>query len=249
VSPPGLGRTLLFEYLLTLAAVELLLMVYVPGALAGFGFLALALCARRNLVDERSAALLPVLVAVLVTRLVTEAALPGGDPPPARLAVAALALCVCVAAAARACPRDWLRLSGGAGGWRVQAAVMLAGIPLGLLVILLARNTVPVREGVPLALAVGIIALVGLATEVLFRGLLIPALTGVVGRCWDLLAGAVLYAITFISYGSVSVLVALAAAFLLGWCRRRTDSVAGVIGAHAVVMPLTVLVWQLTVGA
>ncbi len=238
---PVLGRVLVAEYLPALAALELLRTVYVPGAVAGFAFLALALCARLPLVGEPAAALLPVLVAVPVTRVVTEAA--PGEASPARAAVVALAVCVAVGAAARACPRDWL-LSRGDTGWAVQAAVLLSGVPLGLLVHLLAPDLLAMPEGFPVLLAAGVAVLAGLAAEVLFRGLLIPALAGVVGR-WDVAVAAAIYAITFVSYGMAIALAALAVALVLGWARRRTGSAAGVIGAYAVVMPLTVLVCRL----
>ncbi|GAA1613659.1 CPBP family intramembrane glutamic endopeptidase [Catellatospora bangladeshensis] len=238
---PVLGRVLLAEYLPALAALELLRTVYVPGAVAGLAFLALALCARLPLVGEQAAALLPVLVAVPVTRVVTEAV--PGEASPARAAVAALALGVAVTAAARACPRDWLRLRGDTG-WGEHAAVMLAGVPLGLLVHLLAPDLLAVTGGVPVLLAVALAAPAGLAAEVLFRGLLIPALAGVVGR-WDVVVAAAIYASTFVSYGTPTASAALAVGLVLGWARRRTGSIAGVIGAYAVVMPLTVLVCRL----
>jgi membrane protease YdiL (CAAX protease family) len=226
-----------------LAAVEFLLTASVPAAAVGYGLLALALCLAQPLVaDEHGAALLPVLLAIPVLRLITLAA-PGAEvTPPVRLAVLAVPAAVAVALAARDRPADWRLLRCGPGGWRIQAAIALVAVPLAVPLYLLAPSTAAPPGHLPLLVAVALLVLAVIPDEVLFRGLLVPAIAGVAGRLGVPLAAAA-YAATFLGYGALSVLVAAyGLGLVLAWLRQRTGSALGVLGARILLILLIYLV-------
>lgn len=236
--PPRAAARVLAGYVAVLAAAELLVAISVPGAAVTFALLALGVCAARRLVrDERAGVLLPVLVAVPTIRLLSLAA-PGADLAPAvRLAVLAVPTAVAVALAARGRPAGWGLLERGVGGWRVQAAIGLVAVPLSLPVYLLVPAPV---EGVGLSplVVVMLLAVAVVPDEVLYRGLVVPAMAEVAGRAAVPLAAAT-YAAAFAGYASVPVLaVAYGVGYPLAWLRHRTGSAVGVVAARILLVAL-----------
>ena len=228
----------LAAYAALLAAAELLLTVSVPGAAV---ILALLVIALRFMLPETGApdaAVVPVLVAVPVVRLVTLAA-PGAElPSPVRMAALAVPVLVTVLMAARERPPEWRLLRPGPGGWRVQALVALAGIPLAVPVYLLGGRSMVDPGGLPRVIAAALLVLAVIPDELLFRGLVVPAVATVTPRAAGVLATAV-YAATFLGYASVPVVAAAClTGVALGWLRRRTGSAAGVIVARILLVVL-----------
>jgi membrane protease YdiL (CAAX protease family) len=236
-------------YLAALAGTELgwsLLGLSAPAAAVAYGLLALLLplcLTLRAAADVRVAALLPPLVAISVVRLVTVAAEPAHVRPLTRLVVVGMPALAAVALAARQRPRQWRLLRPHTGGWWGQVLVALAGIPAGRLVWGLAPPTVPARAGTSTVVAATVLVVfAALPDELLYRGLLIPAAAGVAGR-WALPLSSVAYATAYLPGGSGrQVLLAFLLGMALGWCRRRTGSVVGVVAAHGL---LNVVVYLL----
>ncbi|MGN9912910.1 CPBP family intramembrane glutamic endopeptidase [Phytohabitans sp. LJ34] len=232
---PALPVPLLGGYLGGLVVAELLLTVDVPSGAAAFGALALAACLGPLLpLDRPGAMLLPVLAALPAVRL-SMMAIPAADlSPVGRSAALAVPALVAVGVVAGVRPRCWRLLRRGPGGWRQQAAVALVALPLAPFAAWLAP---PLPAG-GLA-AVAVLALTVVPEELLYRGLLVPALAGVVGKRAVPIAAAV-YAATFLGYGSPpSVACAFAVGLLLGWLRQHTGSAAGVVGARVLLVLLT----------
>ncbi|HZN19515.1 MAG TPA: CPBP family intramembrane glutamic endopeptidase [Micromonosporaceae bacterium] len=245
---PAFPPSLLVGYLCALALSEWLLTVSVPAAAACFGLLASTVCLALPLLpgdrdpDDRGAALPLVLAAVPVVRLITVAAPTADLAPLARLVVLAAFTLVAVCVAARGSPPQWRLLRPGPHGWAAQATLPLVAAPLALLVYPLAPPAAQLRDTAPaLVLGVGL-ALAVVPEELLFRGLLVPAATGVAGPAGVPLAAAA-YAATFIGYGSARmVLAALVVGWVLGWYRQRTGSALGVVGARVLLVLLVYLV-------
>ncbi|HET8657800.1 MAG TPA: CPBP family glutamic-type intramembrane protease [Micromonosporaceae bacterium] len=244
VVPPSL----LVGYLCALALAEWLLTVSVPVAAACFGLLASAVCLALPLMPGdrdpggRGAALLLVLAAVPVVRLITVAAPTADLAPLARLVVLAGFTLVAVVVAARGSPPQWRLLRPGPHGWAAQATLPLVAAPLALLVYPLAPPAAQLRDTVPTLLLAAGLALAVVPEELLFRGLFVPAATGVAGTAGVPLAAAA-YAATFIGYGSAQMIVAaLAVGWVLGWYRQRTGSALGVVGARVLLVLLVYLV-------
>lgn len=232
------GTALLVAFLAVLVATELgwsLLTVSAPAAAAGYGVAALLapLClALHPAADARVAALLPPLAAIAVVRLITVVALPAQVPPSIRLVVVGVPAVVAVALAARQRPAHWRLLRPHTGGWWGQALVALVGALAGRLLWGAAPPTVPVGAGVPTVLAATAVMFAALPDELLYRGLLVPAAADVVGR-WSVPLAAAAYAMAYLPGGSDrQLLAALLLGLGLGWCRRRTGSVVGVVAAH-----------------
>jgi membrane protease YdiL (CAAX protease family) len=229
------GLAVVVAFVVVLGAVESLLITSISGAGAGFGLLALGTCLLFGVTDRRTASVLPVLGAVAVVRLIMVSLVPAGDAGLNRLAIGAIPALAAVLAAMRICPAEWRRLRPTAGGWPMQAAIALVGVLLGVLILLLAPQTIEAPRGLPLVGVVGLFVLWVLPAELLFRGLLVPALATIVGRK-DVAAAAVIYALTFVSWGLKVSLAALVVAAIMGWYRRRTGSVVGVVGAHVALL-------------
>jgi hypothetical protein len=236
------ARALLVAYLGALGLAEWVLMVSVPVAAGCFGLLAVGACFSLFLpLDRRGAALLPVLLAMPVTRLIVLATPTAGVTPLNRLGLLAGLTMVAVTLAASACPRDWRLLRPWPGGWPAQAAIPLVALPLGPLVYWLAPPTPPLGGHTPVVIAGAVLALAVIPDELLFRGLLVRALGSVAPRSAVPLAAAA-YACTFIAYGSPRVLAAaFVVGFALGWLRRRTDCAIGVLGARVLLVWLVYL--------
>jgi hypothetical protein len=224
---------LLIGYVAILAAAELLMTISVPAAACGFALLAVAVCLASPMVSaERGAALVRVLLAIPLVRLLTVAA-PGADVVPAvRLAVLAVPTALAVVLAARDLPVGWRVRRCGPSRWRAQAAVALVAVPLSVPVYLLVPPVPAASGSLPTAALVALLTLSVVPDEILFRGLLVPALSGVAARAAVPMAGAV-YAATFVGYASAPVLVAACGVgFTLAWLRYRTGSMLGVVGAR-----------------
>jgi membrane protease YdiL (CAAX protease family) len=262
--PLTVAVSLLVAYLGALALAEWVLTASVPAAAGCFGLLAIAACFAPFLdpfyppaspgaaaQQRRGAALLPVLVAMPVARLIVLATPTADIGPLSRLGLLAVPTMVAVMLAARACPPDWRLLrpsrtgpapGGWRGGWPAQAAIPLVALPLGLAVYWLAPPTPPLGGHTPVVIAGAVLALAVIPDELLFRGLLVRALVDITPRAAVPLAAAA-YAGTFIAYGSARVVAAaFVVGFVLGWLRRRTDCAIGVLGARVLLVWLVYLV-------
>ena len=240
---PGARLTLrwLIAYTVVLAAADLLLTISVPLAAIVLALLVIVLRFALPAPDAPDAAVIPVLIAVPVVRLLTVAA-PGAEvPSPVRMAVLAVPILLTVLLAARERPPDWRLLRPGPGGWRVQALVALAGIPLAVPVYLLAASAMAGFGGLPGPVAAALLAIAVIPDELLFRGLVVPAMGAVAPRAAVPLAAGV-YAATFLGYVSVPVVAAaVGTGVALGWLRLRTGSAIGVIAARVVLVVLVCL--------
>ena len=238
--------TLLVAYTAALAAAELLLTVSVPVAAIAFALLVVALRFVVPAPVDSDAAVLSVLVAVPVVRLITIAA-PGAELPSAvRLGALAVPILLTVLLAARDRPPDWRLVRPGPGGWRVQGLVALAGVPLAIPVYLLARPAVADPGGLPPLIVVALLVVAVIPDELLFRGLLVPAFAVVASRTAVPVAAGV-YAATFLGYASVGfssvpvIATAYGVGLALSWLRWRTGSAIGVIGARVILVGLVCL--------
>jgi len=242
---PAAGLPLLVGYLTTLAFLEWLLSVSVPLATGGFGLLALAGCvALPFTADERSQALLPVMTAIPVVRLIVVAAPTADFAPIPRLGLLALPTLIVVVLATRARHSVGQLFRLGPSGWATQLAVVLVAVPLAATVYLLMPVTPGARGHLPVIAAGIVLALAVVPDELLFRGLLQPAIAAAAGQRAGLYLSAMMYAATFIAYTSMgAVTAALAVGLALGWCRQRTGTVVGVVGARVVLVVLVYLVF------
>jgi membrane protease YdiL (CAAX protease family) len=244
------GTSLLLAYLGAVAVSELAwrpLSISVLASAAGHGLLALLLClGLRVTADARTAALLPPLVAISTVRLITFAALPVLGHPLLRLVVVGVPALVAVAMSARLRSPGWRLLRPRRGGWRGQLLVTLLGIPLALLVWVLAPPAGQVATGVSTVVAAAVLVFAALPDELLYRGLLVPASVGVAGG-WGLPLSSLVYALAYLPGGSLrTVLLAFLLGMALGWCRQRTGSVIGVVAAHGLVNVLVYLTLPLS---
>jgi membrane protease YdiL (CAAX protease family) len=138
-----------------------------------------------------------------------------------------------------------------AAPWRLQVAIAAGGVPLGLVVaVALEPPPLPAPTGAAAfagaAIAVGVFA--GGVEELLMRGLLQPLVVrglGDHGVAWT----AALTAALYLGSRSAPVVVAAGALGLVfGLLRRRTGSVAGIAGAHALIVAGALLIWPQVLG-
>jgi hypothetical protein len=135
-----------------------------------------------------------------------------------------------------------------AQGWPWQIAVALLGVPLGLLAYV-AVHPGPLAHGDAasslLIRAVAIAAVLGIAQELLFRGLLTATLPGTPGVVW----GSLLFAAVQVGTGdAVLGLLLSTAGAAFGMLRHRTGSVAGVAAAHAILLVGFLVIWPQVLG-
>ena len=238
---------MLVAYLIALATVDLVgssPAISVPVAVTVHGLLALLLCvALRMLAGQSIAVLIPPLIAISVVRLLTLGALPGDVSPLTRLVVVGVPALVAIAMAARQRSPEWRLLRPRTGGWPGQLLVGLIGIPSALVVWAIAPPADEVRGGTSTIVAATILVLfAALPEELLYRGLLVPAATAVVGA-WGILFASATYALAYLSGGSIAtVLLAFVLGVVLGWCRWFTGSAVGVVGAHSLLNVIVYLV-------
>jgi membrane protease YdiL (CAAX protease family) len=248
----------LAAYLSGLILGEWLLTVSAPAAAWCFGLLALAVCLVAfvpldrpgRLVRGRSeprggsggdglggTTLLPVLAALPVVRLSMIAMPAAGLTPLTRAAAVAVPTLVAVVAITWLRPRRPRAPRRGPRWWWTQAAVSTVALPLAPLVYVLAPQP-PDRGDLPAVAAAVLLAFAVIPEELLYRGLLVPALAGVLRRGAVPVAAAA-YAATFLAYGSPGAMVAaFGVAYLLGWLRQRTGSAVGVVVARVVLVLL-----------
>lgn len=119
--------------------------------------------------------------------------------------------------------------------WQMQLPIALSGIPLGFIGFLILRPEPLFETSGPLLAAInGLVVLVfiAFAEEIVFRGLLLHALTKI-SDPFGLLASALTYGVLHI--GSNSLMYAIFMG-LVGWLFARfvlqTHSIWGVVGAH-----------------
>ena len=137
-----------------------------------------------------------------------------------------------------------------AWSWR-QVGIGICGVPLGLVAYLIFRphplGTHPSTARIVLGSLI-VVVFVAFVEEVIFRGLLQDALTGLYGRSgivWSSLLFAVAY---FGVHPSAYVPFAAAVGLAFGWVVERTASLVGVILAHALLAVGLILVWPRVLG-
>jgi membrane protease YdiL (CAAX protease family) len=246
---PAIRLPLLVGYLGALGVAESVMIVSVPASACCFALLALAACLAAVFfpLDRRLIGLLAVLAAIAVVRLIVVASPTAGLSVLFRFVALALPALVAVIAAAAACPREWRRLRVGPGSWQAQAVLLLVAVALGFVLYWVAPPAATLGGNLPVAMVGGLLALAVIPDELLFRGLLLPALASVAHRAAIPLAAAT-YAATFIAYLSPRAVVgAFCIGLALGWFRQRTDCLLGVVAAR-VVLVLTAYLVLPTVG-
>jgi membrane protease YdiL (CAAX protease family) len=157
-------------------------------------------------------------------------------------------LLLAVALAARTLPAEWTAEALRVRPTRLQAAIALTGVPLGLIGYLIVRPAGLIGSAQPARLVAGSLVLlvfVGFAEELLFRGLLQRVLRELFGAAGMPLAAAA-YAVS--ALGSLSaeyVAFAAASGLFFGWCVARTGALLGVCVAHGLLAIGLVLAWPL----
>jgi CAAX protease family protein len=143
-----------------------------------------------------------------------------------------------------------IALFGGAS-WRLQVAIGLSGIPLGLLAFAVLRPGRLESSDSPIRFIVGCLILIvfsGLLEEVVFRGLLqegFCALYGSAGKFWS----SALFAAVYFGARPIGYLpVATSFGIAFGAVVARTRSLVGVIIAHGLMSIGLVLVWPQLLG-
>jgi membrane protease YdiL (CAAX protease family) len=134
---------------------------------------------------------------------------------------------------------------------RTQVLIAVSGIPVGLLAYLAIRPDPIEQEFRPASFALAAAILIispALTEELLFRGVVQSVLVGSFG--WSgIVIGAALFAAASLGTRSVSyVVLAAAIGLAFGSCVWRTSSLAGVIGAHALLSLGLLLVWPQVLG-
>jgi membrane protease YdiL (CAAX protease family) len=147
---------------------------------------------------------------------------------------------------ARVASREWLRRAVPFPWSRVQAAVAVSGVPLGMIAYLIARHDgfSMKPDGHELLVAVPLLFFfTGVLEEVLFRGLLQRALVdlyGAPGRLWT----TALFAFVYLGSRSAGYVAFYAGVgFLFSWVVTRTRSLAGVMVAHGFLAVSSILIW------
>ena len=242
-------------YLAAAGGAEALLALVGPLAAAtANAVLLLALAAHAQLLERRSSdastasATLGVLMLVPLLRLLSLVMPVRGASELGWYALVGGPLLLAIALSARVLPRASRTQALSMQPSRVQAAVALAGVPLGLVAYLAVRPAALAGAGDPSRILVGSVVLfvfVGFTEELLFRGLLQHVLHDLFGRTGIVVAAAV-YAVSYV--GSLSawyVLFAAASGLFFGWCVWRTRGLLGVCIAHGLLAIGGVLVWPL----
>lgn len=142
---------------------------------------------------------------------------------------------------------DLGRLARNRGRLGVQGAVAAAGIPLGLVGFLIARQPLPDAGPPALEYVVGpliLIVFTGLTEELLFRGALAVALERVGGKWLSIIATTLLFAAFHLDGGSLAF-VPFAAAYGLAFALvvRWTGSLTGVVVAHGLLNVGMIILW------
>jgi membrane protease YdiL (CAAX protease family) len=142
----------------------------------------------------------------------------------------------------------------GAGG--AQFLIALTGLPLSWAAYKIFKPTVAFTFSGPgrastgeVVLAVVVLAVFsGLAEELLFRGLVHGAARLTFGPT-ALYVSAIIFGAAYLGTGSVAIVAfVVAVGAFFGWCYERTDSVAGVALAHALISVGVFVVWPSLAG-
>ncbi len=134
--------------------------------------------------------------------------------------------------------------------WSVQGRIALAGLPLGFVAYLLLRPDPVTSAAGPSILLDALIltVFVALLEEVVYRGLLQSAFSSVFGS-GGRLASAFLFGVAYLGFGSISYVVFITVVgYAFGVAVSRTQSLVGVILAHALLSIGLVLMWPLLIG-
>jgi hypothetical protein len=130
--------------------------------------------------------------------------------------------------------------------WRQQAAIAVAGIPLGLGAYLVVRPGVPEYSpgfGGALLAVISLTVFAAATEELVFRGLVQTVFDGVL-RCPGVLWSTLLFTLFYVSSRDAGYVGYIGVVGLLfGWWARRTGSIVGVWVAHAYLLSGLVLVW------
>lgn len=208
------------------------------AGVAGHALLIVALLAHYVYSEgARYQRLLPALALVPILRVLSMVMPVRFLPEPFWYALIGLPLLVAVLLAAQLLALGPGELGLHARGWPRQLLIAASGLPLGLAAALLAPQLAFVSlSGAPLGMLLMLVALalmLGLAEELLFRGVLLRAADQALGPAGGLLCASLLSAAVYLGTRSIAVL-ALAAlvGLFLGWCAQRSGGIWGAIGAH-----------------
>jgi membrane protease YdiL (CAAX protease family) len=256
----GRLRLVALASLATVGGAEALLVLVGPLAAAVVdAALLLALALAAHLLERRAGAheavratgTLAVLMLLPLLRLLSLVMPVRGASELGWYALVGVPLLLAVVLAARTLPPEWTAQAMFRRPARLQAAIALTGIPLGLVAYLILRPAELVRSAEPTRLVAGslvLVVFVGFTEELLFRGLLQRVLRELFGSAGIALAAAV-YAVSAV--GSLSagyVLFAGVTGLFFGWCVARTRALLGVCLAHGLLAIGFVLAWPLLWG-
>jgi membrane protease YdiL (CAAX protease family) len=136
--------------------------------------------------------------------------------------------------------------------WRRQAAVALAGPPLGLAGFAVGAGPQPDLPGVaPAGIAILLIAMAALPEELALRGVVQHAAGDLLGAPRrGIMPGALASAAIWVAFATPAALVfAVCTSVLFGWCVWRTGSLVGVILARGLMLGGIALVWPVVLGS
>ncbi|HZE04440.1 MAG TPA: CPBP family intramembrane glutamic endopeptidase [Solirubrobacteraceae bacterium] len=209
-------------------------------------FAALNVYARRS--ELRPAAALAVLALVPLMMLIG-AAIPGKHLAPAlRDGLVAALLLQALWVTAGIVSLDWAPLELPGRDVRRQLRIAACGIPLGIVAELLLRPHPLVRAGNPAGIVVAVVVLGCLAApslELLFRWAVQDQLAALYGDA-GLVVTNVLFAGLYLVTGSAGYVALMGITGLgLSLAVRRTGSVWGAVGAHALLTVGALVIWPL----
>jgi membrane protease YdiL (CAAX protease family) len=136
--------------------------------------------------------------------------------------------------------------------WRRQAAVALAGPPLGLAGFAVGAGPQPDLPGVaPAGIAILLIAMAALPEELALRGVVQHAAGDLLGAPRrGIMPGALASAAIWVAFATpAALLFAVCTSVLFGWCVWRTGSLVGVILARGLMLGGIALVWPVVLGS
>lgn len=137
------------------------------------------------------------------------------------------------------------------GGGLAQAAVTLAGVPLGLAAYLVVEPSAVATPGdgvLAVAAAGGVLTVAGAAWELVLRGMLQPTLATALGGT-GVVAAALASAAAGAAVGGGRFAAAmLAGGAVLGTAAARTGSIAGAVAAQGILLVGLLVVWPAVLG-
>jgi hypothetical protein len=250
-SPARMLRQTASFYMAAIIAAEILLLVAGPVAsLLAHSLLLIILAVRASRGDLLERQIFSVLMLHPLLRVVSLGLSVGNLPLLIQYVLVGLPLWVGIFLTARGnrlSPGD-LGLTSPRLGW--QLLIGLAGIPLGLLSRLL-LHTEPTISGLTFSnLGTGLVIITvfgGAVEEIIFRGLLQPALSRTFGN-YAILWVSILFASAYLGTLSVGYVVFMGLFGLAaGWAVSRTKSLWGVLIAHCALTCGALLIWPFVI--